>query len=48
MRKIATENTNHSYLDENASTMPALPSLEPFLFEHEAENFAEYTRQVII
>jgi hypothetical protein len=42
MRKIATENTNNAYTDENAGLM----AISTLSFEQEAETFADYTRQV--
>jgi hypothetical protein len=48
MRKIAIENPDNSYPEDNTSEIaaPSSPSIETFSFEQEAETFAEYTRQV--
>ncbi len=48
MRKIAIENTDNSYTDDNAGLIAVSPSLiRTFLFENEAQTFAEYTQYVI-
>jgi hypothetical protein len=45
MRKIAIENSDESYTDDNAGLMAA--SSETLEFEHEAETFDEYTQKVV-
>jgi hypothetical protein len=48
MRKIAIENTDNSCTDDNAGLIAVSPTLiKTFLFENEAQNFAEYTQYVI-
>lgn len=45
MRKIAIENPNEAYTDENAGLMAATSS-EASGFEREADTFDEYTQKV--
>jgi hypothetical protein len=48
MRKITIENNENSHTDDHVGSIPVSPSsLVPFSFEHEAETFIEYIRQVI-
>ena len=45
MRKIALENSEESYTDDNAGLMAA--ASDTLEFEHEAKTFDEYTQKVI-
>ncbi len=47
MRKIAIENSDEHYTDDNAGLMAASSS-ETLPFEREAETFDDYTQKVVI
>jgi len=46
MRKIAIENSDEPYTEDNAGIMAAASS-ETLAFEHEAGTFDEYTQKVV-
>ena len=46
MRKIAIDNPDEAYTEDNAGLMAASSS-ETFPFEHEAKTFDEYTQKVV-
>lgn len=47
MRKIAIENSDENYTDDNAGLLAAT-SLNTFTFEGEAQTFDEYTQKVCL
>jgi hypothetical protein len=47
MRKIAIENPDEAYTEDNAGLMAASSS-DTFAIEHEAATFDEYTQKVVI
>ncbi len=46
MRKIAIENSEESYTDDNAGLMAT--SSDTLAFEHDAKTFDEYTQKVVL